>query len=27
VQVPAGQRLRLKRDAKGRLSLELERAA
>jgi pyrimidine operon attenuation protein/uracil phosphoribosyltransferase len=27
VQVPAGQRLRLKRDAKGRLSRELERAA
>jgi pyrimidine operon attenuation protein/uracil phosphoribosyltransferase len=27
VQVPAGQRLRLKRDAAGRLSLELERAA
>jgi pyrimidine operon attenuation protein/uracil phosphoribosyltransferase len=27
VQVPAGQRLRLKRDAQGRLSLELERAA
>lgn len=27
VQVPAGERLRLKRDAAGRLSLELERAA
>ena len=27
VEVPAGQRLRLKRDAKGRLSLELERGA
>jgi pyrimidine operon attenuation protein / uracil phosphoribosyltransferase len=27
VEVPAGERLRLKRDAAGRLSLELERAA
>jgi pyrimidine operon attenuation protein/uracil phosphoribosyltransferase len=27
VQVPAGQRLRLKRDAQGKLSLELERGA
>jgi pyrimidine operon attenuation protein / uracil phosphoribosyltransferase len=27
VQVPAGMRLRLKRDANGRMSLELERAA
>ena len=27
VEVPAGQRLRLKRDASGKLSLELERAA
>ena len=27
VEVPPGQRLRLKRDAKGRLSLELERGA
>jgi pyrimidine operon attenuation protein/uracil phosphoribosyltransferase len=27
VEVPAGQRLRLKRDAKGKLSLELERGA
>ena len=27
VEVPAGMRLRLKRDAKGRMSLELERAA
>ncbi|HEX9181679.1 MAG TPA: bifunctional pyr operon transcriptional regulator/uracil phosphoribosyltransferase PyrR [Burkholderiales bacterium] len=27
VEVPAGQRLRLKRDAKGKLTLELERGA
>jgi len=27
VGVPAGMRLRLKRDAQGRLSLELERGA
>jgi pyrimidine operon attenuation protein/uracil phosphoribosyltransferase len=27
VEVPAGQRLRLKRDAKGKLALELERGA
>ena len=27
VEVPAGMRLRLKRDARGRMSLELERAA
>ncbi|MEX1074737.1 MAG: bifunctional pyr operon transcriptional regulator/uracil phosphoribosyltransferase PyrR, partial [Burkholderiales bacterium] len=27
IEVPAGQRLRLKRDERGKLSLELERAA